>query len=252
MSTASSREPRVGLARRDGCAGPVAVAGAGPVVLVRYRVGVVGETSRTVHVVALPTVVRTGVVRALCGAVLISGDLEAVALGEGMPCIACVLHCVTSAEELSSSPDHADPPGTGPTGPIYQEWGWPVTLHQDEVRLSLGHTVSAVMIPARLGVGVIPVLTQRRCAPAVLSHPYLPDRHIVLTGEKYGLPLPWPDQAHQVTGVLLLPPTSTPRGPITWITGPHPDSLQLCREIDLFTALRSTTDGHTPLESDPS
>jgi hypothetical protein len=118
-----------------------------------------------------------------------------------------------------------------------------VTLHQGQVRLSLGDTVSAMMIPARLGAGLIPVLIQRRCASPVLAHPYLLDHHIVLTGEKYGLPLPWPDQAHQVTGVLLLPPTPTPRGPITWITTPHPDSLQLCREINLFTALRGDCQG---------
>jgi hypothetical protein len=79
--------------------------------------------------------------------------------------------------------------------------------------------------------------------PPALAHPYLPDHHIVLTGEKYGLPLPWPNQAHPVTGVLLLLPTPTLRGPITWITTSHPGSLQLCREIDLLTALRGECQG---------
>lgn len=243
MSTTSPREPGVSLAHGDEVAGPVAVAEAGPLVLARYRRGLAGETSRTVHVVALPTVVRTDVVSALCGAVLMPSGLEAVAPGEGMPCIACILHCVTQAEEApSSGPDHADPARAAPTGITYRQWGWPVTLHQSQVRLSLGDTVSAVMIPARLGIGIIPVLTQRRCAPSVLAHPYLPHHHIVLTGEKYGVPLPWPDRVHQVTGVLL-PPTATLRGPIAWITAPHPDSLQLCREIDLFTALRGKRQG---------
>jgi hypothetical protein len=70
-----------------------------------------------VHVVALPTVVRTDVVSTLCGAVLMSGGLEAVAPGEGMPSIACVLHCVTPAEEAPcNGSDHADSAGTAPTG----------------------------------------------------------------------------------------------------------------------------------------
>lgn len=51
--------------------------------------------------------------------------------------------------------------------------------------------------------------------------------------------LPWPSQVHRVTGVLLLPPTVTPRGPITWTRPPREDSLQLCREIDLFLAMRA-------------
>jgi putative transposase len=45
-----------------------------PVMLVRYRPGVSGETARTVHVLPLPTDERAGVVRALCGAVLILHD----------------------------------------------------------------------------------------------------------------------------------------------------------------------------------
>jgi hypothetical protein len=85
------------------------------------------------------------------------------------------------------------------------------------------------------------VFIQRRCAPAVPAHPHLPDHHIVLTGEQCGLPLPWPNHVHQITGMLLLPPTPTPRGSITWITTPHPDPLHLCREIDLFTALRTAS-----------
>jgi hypothetical protein len=40
-------------------------------------------------------------------------------------------------------------------------------------------------------------------------------------------------------GVLALPPTITPRGPITWIRAPHEDSLHLSREIDVFGALRA-------------
>jgi hypothetical protein len=217
------------------------------VLLVRYRPGIVGETSRTVHVVTLPTDKPTRVVGARCGAVLRPADLEVVAPGEGMPCTMCVLHCVTDATPAEmprrNGPDRADTAGPAPSGLTYQQWGWPVTLHRDQIRLHLNHAVSAWMIHAPRCAEVIPVLTERRCAPLVIAHPYAGEHQIVLTGEKYGLPLPWPEQVHRVTGVLLLPPTRTLRGPITWITTPHPDCLRLCREIDLFTALRSTADG---------
>jgi hypothetical protein len=72
-----------------------------------------------------------------------------------------------------------------------------------------------------------------------LAHPYTPEHHILLTGERYGVTLPWPPQVHQVTGVLLLPPTVTSRGPITWTNPPREDSLRLCREIELFGAVRT-------------
>jgi hypothetical protein len=76
---------------------------AGSVVLVRYRRGIVGETSRTVHVVELPTAVPgAGVVSALCGAVLTSGELEAVALGAGMPSMACVFRAMDNDPPAAS------------------------------------------------------------------------------------------------------------------------------------------------------
>jgi hypothetical protein len=130
-----------------------------------------------------------------------------------------------------------------------------VILHRGQVRLSLHRDVSARAIPIPLATEVTEILTRRRCAPPVLAHPYAPDHHIMLTGERYGVPLPWPHQVHQITGVLLLPSTVTPRGPIIWIQPPQEDSLQLCREIDLFGALRtalrdSPLDG-PPLGGDP-
>lgn len=202
---------------------------AGAVVLVRYRRGVVGETARCVHVVPLATGNRAGAVRALCGAVLPLAEMDTVAAGEGMPCMACVLDRMSGAEE--------EPSAGGPDD--LRENAWPVTLHRGQVRLRLGGDVSAHAIPAPLGAPVIRILSQRRCAPAVLSHPYAPDHRIVLTGERYGVALPWPAGTHRVTGVMLLPPTRTPRGPITWAYPPKPDSLRRCREIDLFAAVRT-------------
>ncbi|HEY6423749.1 MAG TPA: hypothetical protein VIY28_10980 [Pseudonocardiaceae bacterium] len=59
------------------------VAAARPVALVRYCPGVVGETTRTVHVVPLPTDGQVGAVGALCGAALLLDDIETVIPGEG-------------------------------------------------------------------------------------------------------------------------------------------------------------------------
>jgi hypothetical protein len=218
------------------------MAAARPVVLVRYRPGVTGETARTVHVVPLPTDGQAGAVGALCGATLVLDDIETVTPGQGMPCTLCLLN-------QTLSPLHADEPpagrlnsaGTGlaAAGNTYQDWGWPVIVHRDQVRLSLHHDASALAIPIPLGTEVTQILTQRRCAPPVLAHPYTPEHHILLTGERYGVILPWPAQVHRITGILALPPTATPRGPITWTRPPGADSLRLCREIDLFGALRT-------------
>jgi hypothetical protein len=86
----------------------------------------------------------------------------------------------------------------------------------------------------------------------MLAHPYAPEHRIVLTAERYGVRLPWPAGVHQITGVLLLPPTVTPRGPVTWIHPPQADFLRLCREIDLFRALRTALGGSSPADSPPA
>lgn len=67
------------------------MAAARPVVLVRYRSGVTGETARVVHVVPLPTDEQAGTVGAMCGAVLALKDIETVTPGVGMPCLVCVV-----------------------------------------------------------------------------------------------------------------------------------------------------------------
>jgi hypothetical protein len=85
----------------------------------------------------------------------------------------------------------------------------------------------------------------------VLAHPDLPNHHIVLTGERYGVTLPWPPGVCQLTGAVMLPPTTTPRGPVTWRRPPRQDSLRLSREIDVFGALRTVV-SHSPPGEDPS
>lgn len=217
--------------------------GGAAVALVRYRPGVVGETARVVHVVPLSTDAYAGAVGTVCGAGLPLEDIETVTPGQGMPCIVCVITHATrtppNGEPPMDGPDNAATAGLAIGGVCYQQWDWPVTVHRDQVRLSLDRDVSALAIPIPLCTEVTNVLAARHCSPAVLAHPYTPDHHILITGERYGVALPWPAQVHQVIGVLLLPPTVTPRGPITWARPPWAESLRLCREIDLFAALRS-------------
>jgi hypothetical protein len=82
-------------------------------------------------------------------------------------------------------------------------------------------------------------------------HSDIPEHYNLLPGERYGCPLPWPPGVHQLTGTLMLPPTTTPRGPITWRQPPRQDSLLLSREIDVFGALRTALSARPPGE-DPS
>jgi hypothetical protein len=225
------------------------VAATRPIMLVRYRPGVTGETARTVHIVPLPTNGQTGAVSAVCGAVLILTDIETVTPGQGMPRTMCILNHVTGTTQavkpLADGPDSASP-GLAAGAVAYHDWDWPVTHHRDQVWLSLHRDISALAIPIPLCTEVTQILTARRCAPPVLAHPSTPEHHLVLAGERYGVTLPWPPQVHQVTGVLLLPPTVTPRGPITWTQHPQHNSLQLCREIDIFGALRTALSDFPP------
>ncbi|HET9257202.1 MAG TPA: hypothetical protein VFO16_18660 [Pseudonocardiaceae bacterium] len=207
-----------------------------PVVPVRCRADVVGETARVVHLISVPAG-DTAAVSALCGMPLIVSDIEPVSLGHGMPCNACLLNQVASrpAEPLASGADSAGPLDGG----TYQAWGWPVAQRGDRVRLNLDRDVSAFVIPAELALDLTQTLTARRCTPAVPVNPYMPGHHVLLAGERYGIALSWPSGVHQITGHLLLPPTATCRGKITWIRPPMKDSLRLCREIDLLAALRT-------------
>lgn len=100
-----------------------AVVAARPMVLVRYRPGLVGETARTVHVVPLPPDERAGAVGALCGAALMPHDIETVTPGEGMPCTVCVLTHATSTTPTgvppTEGPDTAGAAGLAAGGACY-------------------------------------------------------------------------------------------------------------------------------------
>jgi hypothetical protein len=221
----------------------VAVTAARPMVLVRYRPGVSGQTARTVHVISLLTDMQAGAVSALCGVLLRRHDLETVTPGEGMPCTVCIISHASdttpAVEPDASNPTSADAPC--PIGvAAYRAWGWPVSRHRDQTWLSLTTDVVALVIPAPLAAQVSVILAARRCPPLVLVHPEAPGHRFVLAGERYGVVLPWPPGVHRATGAhLLLPPTVTPRGPVSWVHPPLPDALQLCREVDVFAAVRT-------------
>ncbi|MGH3911474.1 MAG: hypothetical protein ACRDRM_11655 [Pseudonocardiaceae bacterium] len=139
----------------NGTGSHAGVAGSRPVILVRYRPDVIGQTARIVHHLApLPDGGQPSALTALCGIPLPPEDIEQVSVGEGMPCTLLVL----------------------------------------------------------------------------------------LAGEPFPVALPWPPGVHWVATSLLLPPTMTPRGPLTWARSPHPTALALCREIDVLSALRTVQD----------
>lgn len=68
-------------------------------------------------------------------------------------------------------------------------------------------------------------------------HPGMPEHRVLLAVERYSVALPWPPGVHRTTGTFPLPPTVTPRGPVTWVHPSEADALHLCREVDVFGAL---------------
>ncbi|HEX2297000.1 MAG TPA: hypothetical protein VHH34_00535 [Pseudonocardiaceae bacterium] len=121
----------------------------------------------------------------------------------------------------------------------YRELRWPVTLRGEQVSLNLDLDLDAVavVIPVRLAARVVEILVGRRCPPPVLVHPGLATHWVIVAGERFGVPLGWPDGVHRVTGTLLLPPTVTGHGPVRWVRPPQPYALQWCREVDVCAAL---------------
>lgn len=156
-------------------------------------------------------------------------------------------------EQPAAVPSAAGGAGTGGGNPLVAAatgyralCGWPVTLRRDQVWLSLDRDVVAWIIPTDLATEVPAILTARRCPVPVLTHPDEPQHHVLLVGEPYGVPLPWPPQVRMAIGTLPLPPTMTPRGPVTWVHLPETSSLRTCREIDIFAAVRTVLRGPSP------
>lgn len=204
-----------------------------PLLLVRQRAGVLGQSDRTVHLLPLPPDGATGVMAALCGGLLRLEEIEAADSGDDLRCQVC-----TENQAIAAGVGVDSSAAVASEFP-YRAWNWPVIEQDDLVQLRLDGDVSAIAIPIPLSARVTQVLIDRFCLPAVLAHPYAPDHHLVLTGERFGAPLPWPSGIYQVTDAIMLPPTMTICGPITWIQPPSKDSLRLSREIDVFGALRT-------------
>lgn len=220
-------------------AGAVTVASQS-LLLARHRADGIGQAGRTVHLVPVIPSPAAGAVAALCGALLHFEEIDAVELGEGVPCQVCLLNRATAlSADAESSVAGLEDAADFLDGPTYRAWGWPVTQQRDLIQLRLGCDALAVAIPIPLSAEVTQVLVDRLCEPAVLAHPHAPDHHLVLTGERFGTTLPWPSGVYQVTGAVVLPPTMTIYGPVTWVKAPSKDSLRLSREIDIFGALRT-------------
>lgn len=229
----------------------MAMVDARTVVAVRYRPGVAGQAVPTVHLVAHPggEVAPEAAVSAWCGALLVCGQIETVAPGQGMPCTMCVLLRSSSTPQsppaLPAEPAGSECGGGAATAPLaaavgYRAWGWPVSLRRDQVTLDLDRHVVALIIATGLATDVAAILAARRCPAPVLAHPYESEHRVVLAGEPFDAALPWPPGVRQVTGMLPLPPTVTPLGPVTWVDLPAgAEALWLCREIDVFAAVRA-------------
>jgi len=199
-----------------------------------------------VHMVPHPGGPRAGLVSALCGALLAIEQIETVAPGEGMPCTLCLLLGSSSAPEPPPVlTGEAPTDGNGVTpAPVaaaarYRAEGWSVTLRREHVSLSPDQQVVAVLIPTELTAEVVAILAARRCPAPIMAHPYAREHQVVLAGESYGVPLSWPSGVQVATGMLPLPPTVTPRGPVTWVHLPEANTLRLSREIDVFAAVRT-------------
>lgn len=212
---------------------------AGLVVAVRM----VGEHRGPVHLAALPTLGPPGVVAALCGALLASGRIEIVDPGTGVPCTTCLIHRAVTEQPVTP------PAGQAPGGPMalarratpqgYAALGWPVTVRGNQVLLTVGTELVALIMPTVLADQATVLLTAKARPAPVLAHPQIPGQLIVLAAEPFGVDLPWPSQIRSVTGHLPLPPTRTPAGPVTWAHLPDGHALGFCREIDLFGVIHT-------------
>lgn len=75
-----------------------------PVLLVRKRAGVVGETQRTCHLVPVPDDDRTPVaLTAYCGELIHRGEAELLAEPSGMPCVGCLFRVPAPRGENTES-----------------------------------------------------------------------------------------------------------------------------------------------------
>lgn len=183
------------------------------------------------HLAALPDSAEAGAVSALCGALLASDQIETVEPGQGMPCMTCVLSRIRMPQPAAAH----RPEGVAD----FRELGWPVNILDDRVLLTLGSEASALVLPVGLADKAQAILAARQRPAAVLVHADAPEHQVFVAGEPHGTPLPWPPTVRAVTGTLQLPPCTTPDGTVMWHYLPDNHILRMCREIDIFAAVRT-------------
>ncbi|MBV9011181.1 MAG: hypothetical protein JO272_03885 [Pseudonocardiales bacterium] len=110
MNSAGEHLTRAELAARTTQGKPTTppqVTDTGPVLMVRYRAGVIGETQRTIHAVRLlpANTSAEGTLTALCDTILNPADLDIVDFRDGMPCMTCLFHLAT----ITHTPDPGTP-----------------------------------------------------------------------------------------------------------------------------------------------
>ena len=195
------------------------------VLATRYRAGAAADATRPVHLVPLPVQTAVGAVGAFCGELLSLPKLEAVESGQGVACPMCVLQHGATTQAPRSKTD-------------YSSQDWPVQMQGEQLVLPLGHCATAHLLPMDLAAAITPILAALDRPVPVLIHPDAPGCGVVIAGEPYGVPLPWPETA-QVVGMLPLPPSRTPHGPVHWYQDAPHHPLTTCREIDVFSAMRA-------------
>ncbi|MGB6164774.1 MAG: hypothetical protein WBF75_19825 [Pseudonocardiaceae bacterium] len=165
---------------------------------------------------------------------------ETLTPGHGMPRPLCMTNHRAANPPPTSSPHEGIHGETDPlvAGVCYQAWGWPVTVCGHQVWLTLEPDTVALAIPVLLAAQVTGILNHHR-PPPTLIHPETPEHWVLLAGRCAEGALPWPAWVHRATGTLALPPTMTEHGPITWTHPPEADARRLCREFDVFAALRT-------------
>ncbi|HEY6423530.1 MAG TPA: hypothetical protein VIY28_09855 [Pseudonocardiaceae bacterium] len=191
-----------------------------------------------------PVRAMRGAVGALCGALLSRQKLETFKLGQGMPCSLCVLQRAAPTQvQTTEMPTVAGVPQQGrratPEEAAYRKAGWPVRRQGSQVVLPLGQCATARIVPADLAEVITQILTALARPVPVLEHPGAPGCCVLIAGEPFSGPLPWPAQAQVVTGMLVLPPSQTPHGPVRWHRQAPIRPLANCREIDVFAAART-------------
>ena len=215
------------------------------VLAARYRPGLDVQATHPVHLIPLPVRAVSGAVSSFCGALLCPQKMETVEPGQGLPCSMCVLqHAAATQSPITElSTGATSPQAAGPTTLLgeaaYCALDWPVHLQGDRVVLPLGQCAAAQIMPVDLIEAIMPILTALDRPVSVLVHPDIPGCGVVIAGEPYGVPLPWPETVQVVTGMLALPPSRTPHGPVGWYRQAPTEPLANCREIDIFAAVRT-------------